>query len=198
MSMQKITTEMLSKAMNYEAYMQLFEKVVADKMTTGPNQNEHLAHYTELNLHRTRRVMKTFKVPEDVSNQIERLFPQTWILITEAWCGDAAHSLGVIQKMAVCNPKIKFQILLRDENLALMDSFLTNGTRSIPKLILCEGEELNIKGHWGPRPADLQNEFLKLKEQGEAKEELQIYEQNWYNADKGKKIMGELIDLLIK
>ena len=189
---------MLSKAMNYEEYMQLFEKVVAEKRTTGPNQNENLTHYTELNLHRTRRVIKTFKVPVEVSKQIETLFQQTWILITEAWCGDAAHSLGVIQKMAACNPNVKFHILLRDENLALMDSFLTNGTRSIPKLILCEGEELNIKGHWGPRPADLQNEFLKLKEQGVAKEELQIYEQNWYNADKGKKIMRELIDILIK
>jgi hypothetical protein len=196
--MLKITSEMLSKAMNYEAYMQLFEKVVAEKRTTGPNQNEHLAHYTELNLHRTRRVIKTFKVPVDVSNQIETLFLQTWILITEAWCGDAAHSLGVIKKMAACNPNIKFQILLRDENLDLIDSFLTKGTRSIPKLILCEGEELNIKGHWGPRPADLQNEFLEMKENGVPKEELQIYEQNWYNADKGKKIMEEIIDILIK
>ena len=198
MSLQKITTEMLSKAMNYDEYMQLFEKVVAEKKTTGPNQNESLTHYTQLNLHRSRRVMKTFQVPVEVSNQIETLFPQTWLLITEAWCGDAAHSLGVMQKMAACNPKIKLQILLRDENLALMDSFLTNGTRSIPKLIICEGEELNIKGHWGPRPADLQNEFLKLKAEGVAKEELQIYEQNWYNADKGKKIMRELIGILMK
>jgi len=188
---------MLSKAMNYEEYMQLFEKVVADKMTTGPNQNENLTHYTELNLHRTRRVIKTFKVPVEVLNQIETLLSQTWILITEAWCGDAAHSLGVIAKMAACNPKIKLQILLRDENLALMDSFLTNGTRSIPKLILCEGETLKIKGHWGPRPTELQNEFLKLKKQGVAKEELQIYEQNWYNADKGKRIMEEITAILI-
>ena len=188
---------MLTKAMNYEAYMQLFEKVVAEKRTTGPNQNENLAHYTELNLHRTRRVIKTFKVPVEVSNKIGELSSQTWILITEAWCGDAAHSLGVIAKMAACNPKIKLQILLRDENLALMDSFLTNGTRSIPKLILCEGETLKIKGHWGPRPTELQNEFLKLKKQGVAKEELQIYEQNWYNADKGKRIMEEITAILI-
>jgi hypothetical protein len=64
-------------------------------------------------------------------------------------------------------------------------------------LIVCEGEELIIKGHWGPRPAELQNEFLKLKAQGMAKEELQIYEQNWYNADKGKRIMEEITAILM-
>ena len=96
--MLKITHEMLSKAMNLEEYMALFEKVVAEKKTTGPKQSESLTHYTEMNLHRTRRVIKTFKVPIEVSLKIEELLPQTWILLTEAWCGDAAHSLGIIAK----------------------------------------------------------------------------------------------------
>jgi hypothetical protein len=158
--MQKLTTEMLSRAMSYAEYIALFERVVAKKKTTGPNQNEQLTHYTLLNWKRTQRVLKTFNVPEEVAAKLFGLPSQTWILLTETWCGDAAHSLGIIAKLAACNPKIKLQILLRDENLELMDSFLTNGNRSIPKLILCEGIELNIKRHWGPRPADLQNEFL--------------------------------------
>jgi hypothetical protein len=198
MSIQVITREKLSKAMTYEDYMQLFEKVVLEKSTTGPKQTENLIHFTKLNLHRTKRVLKTFNISADAAYQISLLPPQTWIVITETWCGDAAHSLGVIAKMAACNTQINLFILLRDENLEIMDLYLTNGARSIPVLLICEGEELIVTSRWGPRPAPLQSAFLKMKNEQLAKAEIEMFEQNWYNMDKGNTIFNEIIKMLFK
>jgi len=195
--MTNLPLEMLAKAMTYESYANLFDKVVAEKSTTGPNQSEDYVHYTELNWHRFKRVNKTFHVAQESEEIIAALAPQTWVLLTETWCGDAAHSVPVIAKIAECNPKISLQILLRDENLPLMDLFLTNGGRSIPKLIICEGEDLQIRADWGPRPEALQNDFLRMKKEQVEFEAIKIHSQNWYNSDKGKSIVSELINLLI-
>ena len=59
-----------------------------------------------------------------------------WLVLTEAWCGDAAQSLPIINKMAEVSDNITLRLILRDENLDVMDQFLQNGrSRSIPKLI---------------------------------------------------------------
>ena len=58
-----------------------------------------------------------------------------WLILTEAWCGDAAQNIPTIEKIARENDRIKTLYLLRDENLELMDKYLTGGARAIPKLI---------------------------------------------------------------
>ena len=62
------------------------------------------------------------------------------MVISEGWCGDAAQILPVINKMALVSNKIEFRIVLRDENPALMDAFLTNGGKAIPKVIMIDNE----------------------------------------------------------
>lgn len=44
-------------------------------------------------------------------------------MLTEGWCGDAAQNLPVINKIAEENPNINLKLVLRDENLELMDEF---------------------------------------------------------------------------
>ena len=64
--------------------------------------------------------------------------------------------------MAEVNSNINLQLVLRDENLELMDLFLTNGGRSIPKLIALD-KDLNILFTWGPRPQTATNMVLDYK-----------------------------------
>jgi hypothetical protein len=141
-----------------------------------------------------RRWEKTMQVLPSAEAAIRSItLPQTWLVLTEAWCGDAAHISPILHALAVLNPLITLRFLMRDENLELMDRYLTNGvSRSIPKLIGLDtltGEELFT---WGPRPAVLQSAFLQMKEEGMAfaaiKEELQ----RWYNKDKTISVQEEL------
>ena len=60
-----------------------------------------------------------------------------WLIITEGWCGDAAQCIPTIEKIAAESKNIETHYVLRDENLDLIDEYLTNNARSIPKLIAC-------------------------------------------------------------
>jgi hypothetical protein len=117
------------------------------------------------------------------------------MVITESWCGDSAQILPIIAKAASLNPKIIFEIVLRDSNLEIMDCYLTNGTRSIPKLVVFDemGNELL---QWGPRPKVAQAILSNLKKEGIAPPLLYDKLHLWYGRDRGKEIEREIIELL--
>ncbi len=122
--------------------------------------------FTRLNLHRTNRIMRTGKIAPDISEMLQNNHnPQTWMVLTEPWCGDSAQCLPYITIMAKQNPNIDLRLIMRDENLDIMDSFLTNGGRSIPRLVIFNdaGDEIAT---WGPRPAEAQVVFKEAKESG--------------------------------
>ena len=84
---------------------------------------------------------KTLTVHEDVSEKISSIKSKLiWLVLSEGWCGDAAQLLPVINKKAELSENIKLKVLLRDENEELMNQFLTNGGKAIPKLIIIEEE----------------------------------------------------------
>jgi hypothetical protein len=123
-------------------------------------------------------------------------FPQTWYILTEAWCGDAAQILPAIVAASLSNPLITVRLLLRDENSELMDAYLTNGGRSIPKLIAVD-DDFNELFTWGPRPAGAQALLLEykanpMKSYSEFSEDIQ----RWYIADKTESPQIELQALL--
>jgi hypothetical protein len=118
-----------------------------------------------------------------------------WLVITEGWCGDAAQNIPVIEKIAEANRGIETRYLLRDENPELMDRFLTNGSRSIPKLIAIDRKTLEILGTWGPRPELAQALFEQQKSAGLGKPEIIENIQRWYLQDRGRSLQGELADL---
>ena len=123
--------------------------------------------------------------------------PVLWLVLTESWCGDAAPSIPVMNKIAESAAKITFKVALRDENLELMDLFRTNGTLSIPKLIMLDEQRLKVLNSWGPRPtkATKMVEVYK-KENGELTPEFKQDLQLWYNKDKGQNILDDLMELL--
>jgi len=114
-----------------------------------------------------------------------------WLLITEGWCGDAAQNIPTIEKIAAENENIETRYILRDENLALMDAYLTNDARSIPKLVALDAETLEELGTWGPRPQIAMDYFHELKAQKMEKPEMMEKIQRWYLSDKEQSIQNE-------
>ncbi|PRX56556.1 thioredoxin family protein [Flagellimonas meridianipacifica] len=188
----------IEKGMSYQAYRELVKNLAENRATTGPEQLESLINYTQLNDRRMARWDKTLKISEEIKETISNLDSNlAFLALSESWCGDASPSLPVINKIAELNEKIEFKIVLRDENLPLMDKFLTNGTRSIPKLIVWDTDKEEVVGEWGPRPSiaaqmveDYKKEHGKLT--ADFKQDLQI----WYNKDKGQNTLEDLVQLL--
>ena len=197
--MKDIIKKSLQKTYNYQAYKDLVKNLLLEGKSTGPNQSEDLTNYSLLNDKRMKRLDKTIKILDDTKQFLKTIkSPQTWLVLTEGWCGDAAQNLPVIHKMAEVNSNINLQLVLRDENLELMDLFLTNGGRSIPKLIALD-EELNILYTWGPRPQTATNMVLDYKTKhgsldAQFKQDLQV----WYNKDKGESIQNDFNELINK
>lgn len=194
----QIIQDGLDNSMSYVEYRELVMTKVENNSNTGHEVTEALAKYTMLNNKRMKRWDKTIKIGEGVADAItHKKFNQTWIVITESWCGDAAHVIPVINKIAELNEGINFRVVLRDDNEALMDQFLTNGSRSIAKLIILDTTTKDVIATYGPRPSTatlLVNDY-KAKYgilTPEFKEELQ----QWYNKDKGQTVIADLVSLI--
>lgn len=181
--------------MTFEAYLSYFEQVLANPTEYPTYADPEYFNYTKLNWSRMNRWLKRFEPNEETKLLLANLTEkQTWILITEPWCGDAAHAVPQIHEVVKGNPNIVLDIQLRDEEPFLIDSYLTDGGKSIPKLIIRDESGSDI-ATWGPRPDALQQIFVKMKEEGRSFEEIKEYFQKWYNADKGTALQLELIAL---
>jgi len=199
-STEKIIQESWAKGLTYQDYRKQLNTMANEGKTTGAVQSEALINYTKLNDRRMKRLDKTMRIDEITVAKIKNYSRKvTWLVLTESWCGDAAQSMPVMNKIAELNPNIDFKVILRDEHLELMDRFLYNGTLSIPKLIMTDKNSNEVLDDWGPRPSkatkmveDYKAEHGKLTT--EFKQELQV----WYNKDKGKNILEDLTGLLLE
>lgn len=193
-----IIKDSLNNCISYNEYRDLVVNLVAVNSTTGNKKTEALANYTMLNDRRMKRWDKTVKLSEETKTAIESYNKKvTWLVITESWCGDAAHIMPIIHKAAELNDNIDFRIVLRDGNDALMNEFLTNGGRAIPKLIMIDKSSNEVVNTFGPRPTvaiDMVNNYKAKhgKLTPEFKEDLQ----RWYNKDKGQSTIQDLVKLL--
>jgi hypothetical protein len=195
---QKIESGYLQKAISYDAYKSLIDDLVNAGKATGPDQSEAMVHYTQLNQQRMHRVEKTIQVLPEVAAQLSSVNrSQLWLVLTESWCGDASQSLPVIHALAELNPLISLRLLLRDENLELMDRYLTNGvSRSIPKLIAVDAVTSEVLFTWGPRPAALQESFEGMRSEGLPFQVIKEELQRWYNQGKTVMIQQEVAVLV--
>lgn len=189
----------IAAAMDHAAYRALFHRMVEEHATTGPDQSGDLVAYTKLNLSRMHRNEKTVRLLPEVLEELQRAPAMTWLVLTEAWCGDSSQVLPVIDLMAEAASHIDLRILLRDEHPGLMDRYLTLGGRSIPKLIAVDpaGGELFT---WGPRPQAAQdmvwsNKALPSEEQL-PKDAVYAKVHAWYAADRGLAVQREIMMLL--
>lgn len=195
--MKSIIEKSLQNAISYQEYRDLMGRLVDEGKSTGNEQSESLSEYSALNQQRMKRLDKTIKLTEETVaklNQVQK--PQTWLVLSESWCGDAAQTLPVINKMAKENKNVDLKIVLRDENEDLMNEFLTNGGKSIPKLIALNDKN-EVVNSWGPRPSTATKMVVNYKEKHGGlddafKQDLQM----WYNKDKGKDTQKDLLEIL--
>lgn len=182
--------------MNYAEYLSLFDPILNGTMRTTPYDDPHFMEYTKLNQSRMNRWQKKGELAQESISTIQSITsPQTWVVITEPWCGDASHIVPFIAKMAELNPQIDLRIQLRDASDSEILNYLTDGSRSIPKLIVRDefGKDLFF---WGPRPKPCQDFFFELRDKGVDPKERKIEIQNWYNRDQGQTLQKEIVQLI--
>ncbi|UOR04900.1 thioredoxin family protein [Hymenobacter aerilatus] len=190
--------ERLEASYSYTAYRQLVDDLLAQGKTTGPQQTEELVQYTKLNEQRMSRLDKTTHVlPALADAAVHVPYPLVWLILTEGWCGDAAQIVPVLEHVAEASAgNIRTRYLLRDENLDLMDRYLTGTSRAIPRLIVLRADTLKEVAQWGPRPAPAQELLLRLKAEGLSHEEYVTQIHTWYAHDKTQTLQQEMLELL--
>ncbi len=184
--------------LTYNEYLNLFEKEISEKENIDLDEKEKvLFDYTKLNYQRSLRIQKSYKPSEELVSIINGIkAPQLWMVLTETWCGDSAQNLPYIAKIAELNNNIELRILLRDDNLDIMDQYLTNGTsRSIPKLVAFD-KDGNELFQWGPRPKAAQDLVIQWKAEGLSKDEFIEKLHLWYGRNRGKELEEEFLSLL--
>jgi hypothetical protein len=192
-----LLNSILKAGLTYQEYVQntIEEVANANPEKLDEQEAEKLTN-RKLNLHRVSRIEKTYKVSRDLAAEISKITePQTWMVLTESWCGDSAQIIPHIYIMTKDNPNITLKLVLRDANSEIMDQFLTNGTRSIP-VIAGFDKSGNELFRWGPRPKAAVELVKELKAQGLEKhawlEKLHL----WYGRNRGQEIEKEFIDVI--
>ncbi len=182
--------------MGYEKYLRLMEEQARiDPAGLDESERERI-EFTRLNLHRSRRIQRTWKPSEELLRLLEDIDrPQTWLAVTEPWCGDSAQCLPQIATLADHSPRIELVILLRDENPELMDRYLTDGKRSIPIVVAQDAEGREIF-RWGPRPRKAQEVFDAARSEGLDKPDILHRLHLFYGRDRGRALDAELVAVL--
>ena len=195
--MKSIIQSALQNSHSYTEYRTLVSKLISEGKSTGKEQSADLLHYSELNEVRMKRLEKTLKLDPEVEKTLQNLKSnQTWLVISEGWCGDAAQILPIIKLMSEASENIDLKLVFRDENEELIHLFLTNGAKSIPKLLVLD-ESFNLINHWGPRPEGAKNLIIEYKaNHGIVDEAAKTALQKWYLDDKGISTMKEIVKLI--
>lgn len=181
-------------SLSYNAYRLLIEELLSEEKTTGTNHSELYVNFTRMNLQRMKRIKKTYTPSAEISEMVKQCPHQTWLVLTEAWCGDAAQSLPMMANLAELNEHIELRLILRDEHPEIMENYLTDGGKGIPKLIALSPESVEYF-NWGPRPAPAQQMVRDYKAMEEPKPDYLTFAesvQRWYGADAGQTFEREL------
>lgn len=189
----------LFNSYSYEEYRKLTADLLKEGKSTATEQTEEMTHYSELNESRMRRLDKTIKITDENIVKLNSLnHHYIWLVLTESWCGDAAQILPILNKMALAsNGKIDMKLVLRDEHEELMNHFLTNKGKAIPKLISIDKATGSVVADWGPRPQGAVNLIKEYKEQfGTIDETAKADLQLWYLHDKGISTQNEIMKLI--
>ena len=141
------------------------------------------------------QIYERAQLPPEVKRAARSVSGQwNFLVLAEDWCGDAVHILPFLARLQEGLPRSDLRVLSRDGNPDLMDSHLTNGTRSIPVVMILD-EEFQEVAWWGPRPRPLQELFLheiKLLPNEERFPRVRA----WFARDRGRTTLNEILSLL--
>lgn len=184
------TPSFIGSGLTYAAYRQHISDTLAqpplddDAAKLRPRMQENKAFMDVYD--------KTYVVSDSLRKTIEDAPGSIWLVIAEGWCTDAAFSMPMMAAIERALPeKIQLRIFLRDANLELIDANLTDGGRSIPKLIILD-TELQEMASWGPRPAGLIAQVTAWKGEGLTMKQIIPRMHAWYDADATRSLQEEL------
>ena len=194
----RLDKTLLKESFTFEEYIQLLGRLVEESGTSGPEQSEQRVIFTKLNLQRTRRILKTLALSDEIKKRMAGVGSEMlWIVIVESWCGDVPHNLPYIHAISELSDRVTLKVILRDENPEIMDRFLTDGTRSIPKMICLDPESCEVAGTWGPRPAGARLLVSAMTGSPAITREMRNEAvQRWYNENKGQELQSELFQII--
>lgn len=182
-----------NRAISFDEYIQ----IANERLENPANQNEiEYKPYYELGLQRMNRTLKKLVMDEVQVNELKsKNFDGKILIISEAWCGDASATVPALVNFFEGHNEVK--IFLRDSDSNLIEQFLTNGTQSIPKVIILD-KEFKVKNSWGPRPKFGHDLLLKYKADPENYTKDMFYNdlQIYYSRNRGKDAIHEILELL--
>jgi hypothetical protein len=189
----------VNEGISYYTYRNLINLLLDSGKTTGNDHSKAMLDYTKLNIQRMNRVEKTAVLSENLVKAIDSIKKHyCFLVISEGWCGDAAQVLPVFQKIVERVPeKLELRLVLRDTNLPLIDAHLTNGGRSIPKLLVLD-DAGNLVAEWGPRVKELQTLLFEWKKEIPDAFEVAQKLHYWYAKDKTHTTQEELVRVMEK
>lgn len=200
--MQDFLHQALADARSYPEYRAHLTELLAAGQTTGPNQSEAYVGFAQLNQARMDRLDRKARFVPEVSAVLAGLQKNYLLLaITEGWCGDAAQILPIVHHLTQATDKLDLRLVLRDEHPGLMDQYLTDGARAIPKILFLDAATHQVVADWGPRPAAAQQMAMDYKHHPQPKPDYQAFNRElhgWYAKDKTTSTQEELLDVLRK
>ncbi len=187
------------ESVDYRTYMNNIRTYLDTQLAS----EDSMYDYTTMNYQRMQRWDKRLQLNDELRYFLmDTDKTLDFLVITEPWCGDAAHTLPMVQKMVDIRPDFSMNIVHRDENPDIMDEYLTNGNRSIPIVVVFEKErdDLCRRFRWGPKPSPMMKMLQDYKEGRSelSKDDFMIETQKWYNKDASQTTQAEILDLLKK
>lgn len=188
------TWDLFRQGLTYDEY----GNTISDILLKPPagEAEEKMQYHIRINADMMRHFDRAYVLSREIRSVMAAADPMYWIVLTEPWCGDAAYLLPLLAAIEKSYPeKVFLRMFARDSYPELMDAHLTNGARSIPKLV-CLDEMLSEKGTWGPRPARLHELVNDWKQAGVPIREIISKVNEWYLKDETRSMQSELSGLI--
>lgn len=193
-----LTAEQFATGLSYPAYRQHIAEMLAT-----PAPDAHLAkllpHYQESVARMDREAPAIALLPalQAALGQLTQAY--TWAIITEGWCGDASHTVPLLEAVAQASGgHLTTRYFLRDAHPDFIDRYLTNGGRAMPIAVVLDSGARTEAAVWGPRPAPLQALMQDLKARETPTKDLISQVNAWYDADATRTTQQELLALVQK
>jgi hypothetical protein len=193
-----LTAEQFATGLSYPAYRQHITEVLVTP-TPDPHLAKLLPHYQE-NVARMDRETPTIALLPELRAALGQLTqPYTWAIITEGWCGDASHTVPLLEAVAQASGgHLTTRYFLRDAHPDFIDRYLTNGGRAIPIAVVLHADSRTEAAVWGPRPAPLQAIMQELKARETPFKEIIAQVNAWYAQDATRTTQHELLAMVQK
>lgn len=195
--MYNFTAEILEKASSYEEFSEQAEHILTTEVKTPPYDDKFFLSYTEANIKRRAKILSNIQLNKKLYNEISENIKQwTWVIIDEPWCGDASFIVPILRAIEIASlGEITIRIFGRDSFPEIMEQYLTNNGKAIPKLV-CLNKNLKELGTWGPRPEALSNLVNEWKPENLDLNEKIKRVNRWYLKDAGESVQKEFIELI--